>query len=258
MRRTAEAILVALALLPGRALAQHHHHAPANDQDQAIAAHAGLTFEVGRVDAFGAARDYQSIALMAGVQRGALELLLHAPYYRIELGADWGTGLGDLHVEARWRAIERGAFAAGLSLAVMPPLGDDDEGLAMGHWMVMTGGFARVSRGRLSAAAVLAYGGSLGDGGHEEHGVDVWPPVAPMNAHEIEASLRPRLELGRGVAISAGLSGAAPIGDGDLIGLVDGGATIALGRVELGVRVGHGLAGHPGGLRGGTEVMASF
>jgi hypothetical protein len=256
MRRIAEAILVALALLPGRALAQHHHHAPAGAQT--IAAHAGLAFEVGRVDAFGGARDYQSIALMAGVQRGAIELLLHAPYYRIELGAEWGSGLGDVHAEVRWRAIERGAFAAGLSLALMPPIGDDDEGLAMGHWMIMTGGFARVSRGRLSAAAALAYGGGLGGGGHAEHGVDVWPPVAPMNAHEIEASLRPRLELGGGVAVSAGIAGAAPLGDGELIGLIDGGATIALGRFELGVRVGHGLAEHPGGLRGGTEVMASF
>ena len=42
------------------------------------------------------------------------------------------------------------------------------------------------------------------------------------------------------------------------MGLVRVGATIALGRFEVGLGAGHGVAGHPGGLRVGTHVMAMF
>jgi hypothetical protein len=266
MRRTAESLAVlaavaaACAALPGRAAAQHHHHGAGAEAAPGIQAHAGVSFEVGRVESFGADRDYQGVAVMAGARRGAAEIALHLPFYRIELGGAWGESVGDPHIEARWNALALagGAVEAGLSFAVMPSIGDDDQGLAMGHWMIMTGGFARVSRGRLSGAASLGYGGALGGGGHAEHGGGVWPPVAPMNSHEIEASIQPQIALGRGVGLVAGLSGAAPIGDGKVIGLVEAGATIALGRFELGVRAGHGVAGHPGGLRGATHVMAAF
>jgi hypothetical protein len=79
-----------------------------------------------------------------------------------------------------------------------------------------------------------------------------------MNGQQIELSLAPQLALGYGIGLGAGLSAAAPIGDGKLIGLVRVGATIALGRFEVGLGAGHGVAGHPGALRVGTHVMAMF
>lgn len=238
------------------AAAQHAHgHHPVGAS--ATSGHAGLSFQIGSVTSAGAVRDYQGVALMAEGRRGPVELALHLPFYRIEVGTRWGTGAGDPHLEARWVALSGGAFEAGVSAAVMPPLGDDEAGLAMGHWMIMSGGFARFARGRLAATATLTYGEALG-GGHDHHHGDVAPAVAPMNSREIAASVAPRLRLGHGVGLGTIVSGAAPIGDGALIGAVDVTATLALGRIELGIGAGHGFFDHPAGLRGGTHIVASF
>jgi hypothetical protein len=260
--------LAALAAGHRGAAAQHHHHHHAAGDDAAVAppsvtAMAMLSLEVGTVEAFAGDRDYQSASVMASARHRQAELMVHLPYYRLELGSTWETGVGDAHIEGRWHALSApgvlgGDLAGGVSFAVMPPLGDDDLGLAMGHWMLMAGTFASYSSGRFSASGSLGWGGALGGGGHAEHGGGVWPPVSPMNAQEIELSIAPQLALGYGIGVSAGLSGAAPIGDGKVIGLVRAGATIALGRFEVGLGAGHGVAGHPGGLRVGTHVMAMF
>lgn len=272
MRRADRAVAAALglaALAAGarEAGAQHHHHHHGGGEEAAAAPSlsgmAMLALEVGTVEAFAGDRDYQSASIMASARHRQAELMVHLPYYRLELGGTWEDGVGDAHVEGRWHALSAagvlgGDFTGGVSFAVMPPLGDDDLGLAMGHWMLMAGGFGSYSRGRLSASGSLGWGGAVGGGGHAEHGGGVWPPVSPMNAQEIELSISPALALGRGIGLTAGLSGAAPIGDGRVIGLVRAGATIALGRFELGLAAGHGVADHPGGLRVGTHVMAMF
>jgi len=261
MRRIAEPVAIAaiLTALAAPAAAQHHHHHAPGDAEAAprIQAHAGLSLEAGQVDFLGGERDYQGLALMAGASRGRFELAAHVPFYRLELGDSWGEGPGDPHLEARWVALRSGELDAGVSSAVMPPVGDDDKGLAMGHWMIMTGGFARLTRGRFASGASLGYGGALGGGGHAEHGGGVWPPVAPMNGHEIEGSLQETVTLGR-FGLGASLSGATPLGDSLTLALFGVGATINLGRMELGVGVGHGLLDHPAGLRATTHAMASF
>lgn len=256
MRRTAErarAVTVAVVVaLPSAVAAQHHHGAGPGAQ-----VHAGVSAEMGSVEFLGGDRDYQGLALSAGVRLGSIELAAHAPFYRIELGGEWGSGPGDPHLEARWMTMA-GGFELGPSLAVMPPLGDDGEGLGMGHWMIMAGGSARATRGRLTASASLGYGGSPGGGDHAEHGGGVWPPVAPMNAHEIEAALQAQVAVGRGFGLAAGLSGAAPLGDGDPLALAGLGATVGVGMFEVGIGLAHGLLDHPAALRATTHVMASF
>ncbi len=264
LRRVAALAALGVGTMSGQAAAQHAHGAHGTGTHHSrseMSGHAGLSLQLGTVSSSsGARRDYQSVALMAGGRWGPAELALHVPFYRIEVGSTWGEGAGDPHIEARWIALAGGAVEAGLSVAVMPPLGDDEAGLAMGHWMIMSGGFARVSRGRLSTSATLTYGEALGDGaeGHAHHHGGVTPAVAPMNPREIEASITPRVQLGRGVGLGAIVSGAAPLGDGQLIGAVDVMATVALGRFELGVGAGHGLFDHPSDLRGGTQIVASF
>lgn len=259
--------LAALAAGHREAGAQHHHHHGGGEQASAtqpsVSAMAMLSFEVGTVEAFSGDREYQSASVMGSARYRQAELMVHVPYYRLELGKTWADGVGDAHIEGRWHALSAsgvlgGDVAGGVSFAVMPPLGDDDLGLAMGHWMLMAGIFGSYSSGPFSASASLGWGGALGGGGHAEHGGGVWPPVSPMNAQEIELSIAPQVEFGHGIGVGVGLSGAAPIGDGKVIALVQAGATLALGRFELGVGVGHGIAGHPGGLRGGTHVMAMF
>jgi hypothetical protein len=254
MRRTDEltrAVTVAvIAALPSAAAAQHHHGG------SGAMVHAGVSAEMGSVEFLGGDRDYQGLAVSAGLRLASVELAAHVPFYRIELGGEWGSGPGDPHLEARW-VTTAGGLELGPSLAVMPPLGDDADGLGMGHWMIMAGGFARATRGRLSAGASLGYGGSPDGSDHAEHGGGVWPPVAPMNPHEVEAALQAQVALGR-FGLAAVLSGAAPLGDGDPLALAGLGATVHLGIVELGVGLAHGLLDHPAALRATTHVTASF
>lgn len=251
------ALAAALPILASSAPASAQHAHGSHSTGSSTSGHAGLSFQVGRVTSAGAVRDYQGVALMADGRRGPVELALHVPFYRIEVGTRWGTGAGDPHLEGRWVALSGRALEAGVSAAVMPPLGDDEAGLAMGHWMIMAGGFARFTRGRVAVAAALTYGEALGGGNGHHHG-DVAPPVAPMNAREIAGALAPRVQLGHGVGLGTTVSASAPLGDGQLIGAADVTATVALGRFELGVGAGHGFFDHPAGLRGGTHIVASF
>ena len=48
------------------------------------------------------------------------------------------------------------------------------------------------------------------------------------------------------------------IGDGDVLALVGGGVGYRIGRMEVGLGVRHGLAGHTAGLVASSDVMASF
>lgn len=255
---------VALAVAAAPAAAQHHHHHGAHDEGAetapapSFALQVGLSVEVGQVEAFASEVDYQGAALMAGARRGPFELGAHVPFYRIDLGGRTGTGLGDIHVEGRWLPVARGELEAGLAAGVMLPFGNDDDGLAMAHWMIMTGAIARVSRGRLSGSARLGYNGALEANAHADHAIDIWPPVAPMNAHEITASGSAAVALGHGVSATGQLGGAVPIGDGEVLILAGVGASVRLGRFDLGVGLRHGFAGHTAGLVGTSHAMASF
>lgn len=256
MLRAAIAVaLVAAGAVP--AAAQHHHHGGGAEGGAGVQGAAGLTAEMGRVEAFSETREYQGLALMGSARWKSIELSAHLPLYRIELGPESHSGLGDVHLEAGWIALER-PVEAGFSVALMPPLGSDEYGLAMGHWMIMGGGFARASRERVSGSAALGYGTTLGGDGHAEHGVTVWPPVAPMNAHEIRGTLQSRAALWRTLAATASMAAATPVGDGELLALVGGGIAVQLGRADVGLEASHGLAGHTAGLVLGSHLMFSF
>ncbi|HEY8143109.1 MAG TPA: hypothetical protein VIG06_10570 [Kofleriaceae bacterium] len=216
-----------------------------------------MSLEVGRVEAYGAPRDYQGLAAMAAARFRFVEVAAHVPVYRIELGPDTYSGLGDVHFEVGWIAIQH-PVEAGVAFAVMPPLGSDDHGLAMGHWMLMGSAFARASRGRVSGAATVGYGSRLGEGGHAAHGMPVWPPVAPMNAREIRGTLDARVALWRSLAATFAAAAAAPTGDGEVLGLVGGGLAAGLGRIEIGLTASHGVAGHTARLVIGSHMMISF
>lgn len=247
-----------IAFSAGTAAAQHHHdHGSAGDSDAAVTGAAGLAVETGHVDAFGEPRAYQGLSLMGGARVGSFELGAHVPLYRIELGAESHAGVGDVHVEAGWIALHH-PVEAGVTLAVMPPIGSDEYGLAMGHWMLMGGGFARASRGRASGSVSLGYSSTLGGEGHAEHGVPAWPPVSPMNAREIRAVASARLALWRWLGAAASASGAAPVGDGDFLAMVGGGLVGQLDRFDVGVDASHGLAGHTAGLVVASHLLFSF
>jgi hypothetical protein len=220
--------------------------------------HAKLSFETGRAETFGADRDYQGVALMLGARRDRFELMLHVPAYRVQLGANTGSGLGDVHLMGRYALWKRGMNELGLSAGVMPPFGDDEDGVGMGHWMAMGGAFARGSRGRFDGELTLGYGGALGGEGHAAHGVLLWPGVAPMNGQEIRSTARVGVDLASGVGASVSGLAAVPVGDGLFMALIGGELSYSMGHYTLAVGARHGLASHTARLVLSTSVMAMF
>lgn len=256
---------LAVLCTSGAVWGQHHHHHGGSADEPAgpsaaprIHFQLGVSAEAGRVEAFAAESDYQGLALMVGASRGDIEAGAHMPFYRIDLGGRDGTGLGDVHLEGRWMGLSLDGVQAGFAVGVMPPFGDDDDGLGMGHWMVMTAAVARWSRGRVSAEGRLGYNGAIGGGGHAEHGVPVWPPVAPMNAHELALAGVVGVALGRGVGVSVQLSTAAPLGEGEFLALAGAGGSVTLGKIELGLGLRHGFSGHTAGLVASGHAITSF
>jgi hypothetical protein len=160
--------LAALAAGHGGAAAQHHHHHHGGGDEEetapSVTAMAMLSLEVGSTEAFAVDRDYQSASVMASARHRQAELMVHLPYYRLELGNTWVDGVGDAHIEGRWHALSAsrvlgGDLAGGVSFAVMAPLGDDDLGLAMGHWMLMA---ASAGAARSAAAATPSTAAACG------------------------------------------------------------------------------------------------
>jgi hypothetical protein len=219
---------------------------------------AGVHIESGVVDAFGGDRGYQGVMAMAGARWRAFELGAHLPAYRIELGSERQVGLGDVHVMGRYVALSRGETEIGGAAGVMLPVGDDEVGLGMGHWMAMAGGFVRGGSGPIRGELSLGYAGALGSAGHAEHGVLVWPPVAPMNAREVRADATVSATLWRQLGASVTSLAAIPLGDGEFIALVGGDITYRVGRVTVTAGARHGLAHHTLGLAWSAGVMGAL
>lgn len=248
---------VLMAVAPPTAHAQHQHHAPgpggARDD---LSAAMGLTFEVGQVDILADEHAYQQVGIQADARWRRIGVSLHLPYYRIDLGPSWDGGLGDPHLRASHLILERAGLSLSGSFAVMAPLGDEDLGLGMGHWMFMAAADAELTRGRLGLAASFGYGGGLSSADHADHGA--WPPVAPMNGSELEASAGARLGVLPPLDISAGLAAGLPLEDGATLVAVRAGLDLSLGPTRTGLTISRGLADHPLDLAVGLRSTVSF
>lgn len=254
------------------ARAQHHHdHHDHHDHDASepspevggshatpIYGHAVLQIESGAAEAFGAERDYQSVALMLGLARGKFEVMAHLPAYRVEINDYTGRGLGDAHLMGRWMGLAARGTELGMFVGAMAPTGDFQEGISMGHWMGMAGLVTRAKRGRYSAALSLGYGGVLGGGDHVGPGPAVAPFVSPMNRQEIRSNATLGIGLAHGFGVSLTGLGVVPLGEGEFLGQIGGEVSYPLGRFALAMGARHGLAGHTAGLVIGSSLMVGF
>lgn len=173
--------------------------------------------------------DYQGVIPTLGWHYEWLTAELALPWYRLETDGQENVGLGDLAADVRvalYRAPS-GIVALGPELAASFPTGDADEGLGMGHVMLMPGVWGRFELDQLSIIAQLAWGRALAESGahaqhsgHHEHGVATTPAPAPsprvnpMNMSEFEHALGIRYAVHPNVAFTARWLGAIPLEDG--------------------------------------------
>lgn len=218
-RTLALASLLAFSLSQN-ARAQSCHTAPNTHLDE-------LTF--GAELAFSAAKlarstpgEYQGLTIVGSVQQRWFAVAVAVPGYRL---ASQGTtyGLGDVALSSRVPIIRDGddKLRSGVLLGTTFPSGDADEGLGMGHYMLMPGIFVSMHTSRWRLGVDLSYGRAVGSQhkkaslDHSQHGgaasAHVGPLVNPMNRSELEHVLELEYQVLEALRLVARLLGAVPI-----------------------------------------------
>jgi hypothetical protein len=169
----------------------------------------GLTYRVALSSVFGTFTrgdvkgEYQGLFVTGTVSHPWFTAELTAPGYRIAQTGSHAYGIGDLALNVRgnvYRSDDQ-SITLGPELAVTLPTGSSQDGLGMGHVMLMPGGFVAWQQGAFTLVTQLAYGRALGSPGGHVHEQGPWPIVNPMNRSELthaigfSASVHPNLRL---------------------------------------------------------------
>jgi hypothetical protein len=182
------------------------------------------------------------------------------PVYRIAHDdGDVAIGLGDIAAEASARLVGGERWRAGAVAGVSVPTGDADDGLGMGHTMLMPGAWLTAERGPLRVSAAASYGTRVGDAGdahHHHHAARAM--VNPMNARELGSSLRAAYAATDDLEVHAVGLLAVPIGDGVTRAAAAAGARWRLGTWSIGAEAGAGITGKPFVSRGVLDLTRAF
>lgn len=198
---------------------------------------------------------YQGTSLRVDLHLRRFHLRAQGSWYRLRDTLETTYGPGDLMVAAMWTAVQRPRWRVGLALPVGAPLGDDQEHLGMGHWMVMPGVFAAAQLGRqLTASAGVAYHRALGNG-HHNHGMG--PYVNPMTAEELSFAGRAGVRAAPTLQLIAETAVAVPL-DGDARAILGAGFTLQHGQMSVSVLAQAGALRAPFTARGVADLSYAF
>lgn len=249
------AVLGILSSGSGRAMAEHDHAGDADVGGEA-AFTASLTLAVAAYDTMLYGGDYQGISPAARWSSARLAVSASMPYYQVTKNGKTLHGPGDGMVHGVIALVRTTTSQAGVALAVTAPTGDRQEGLGMGHVMVMPAAWGSHVRGDVTVGGSVGYGQALGNG--HDHGHGAGPIVDPMNNSEVTWSASADLDLARELRAGARASGAVPTADGTT--RVVGGLRVAwtAGPVVTAATVQVGIAGDPFTLRGVVETSFRF
>jgi hypothetical protein len=231
----------------------HHGDGPRLDVEAAVAVDAQrLT----------GGADVQGVTPSVHAARGRLGLRVTVPTYRIDRDADGAVaGLGDVALQGTADLLAGAGWRAGVALGAGLPTGSRDDGLGMGHLMVMPGVWAAAQPGQWRFTGSLSLGASVqpGDGdGHDHHHGHTVSVVNPMNRREVGASLRAGRAPVRHLELYGLAVGAAPIGDGVTRAAVGAGARWQVGAWSVGAEADAGVIGRPFIARGVLDLARHF
>ncbi|HLL21218.1 MAG TPA: hypothetical protein VK427_03755 [Kofleriaceae bacterium] len=248
---------VALALVATTASADHeHHHTSAEVEDSSVTASLGVLAASYSARLFEG--DYQGVSFAGAWSYGRFEVGASVVGYQIDRNGKRYRGAGDVMVHGTARLYERGRATAGAHVMVMVPSGDDDLGVGMGHWMVMTAGWAAWSHRLAALGAAVGYARGIGGAAaHAEHGGGAWPLVDPMTYSEVTYDANAMVPVANAVAVGAGVVGAIPNeGDTRMIGAAR--FRWRRGPVETMLEAQAGIAGDPVRYRGMLTTSVTF
>lgn len=215
-----------------------------------VAAQFATPYYGGNYEGIVPALDWSRHRFSAGASLGA---------YRIDENGYSTTGIGDLLVHGEVAVLDRPAARAGVSLAASDPIGNAENGLGMGHVMVMAAGWGMWQRGCVALHAMAGYSRAVGvPPGSHDHGP--WPLVDPMNMSEIAWSAAGDVALGRGARAGARFEGGIPVGALPGHERVIGALRLAWdrGAVATAAELQAGLVGDPFSIRAVLETALTF
>jgi hypothetical protein len=166
---------------------------------------------------------YEGVTLAGGWRWDRATVRVALPSYRIESEIRTLSGLGDASVDATATILRGDAIDAGLGLGLALPTGDRDDGLGMGHAMIVPALWTHARADRVAVDGSVLVGHMLGDDPHFHHhapGITV-NPMSPVEAGatlEVAVDLAPRwtpnLSAAIGVPLDDGGHTRAVVGAG--------------------------------------------
>ena len=163
--------VVSVLLFPAAALADTCHVGPPLEA-LGLGLHLSASLESAAYDNSRGAGTYLGAALAVAYRREWLRARVELPAYRLRRNSETFYGPGDLLIGTEVALVrdDKDTFAAGASLAVTVPTGDEAEDLGMGHFMLMPGVWGELTIDRAFVQMQLMYGKSLGS--HDEQPAD--------------------------------------------------------------------------------------
>ena len=252
---TMRASLVLLVVLSRGDARAEHVHGPAPVTATSTFG-AGLSLVAARYDQMLYDGDYQGFAPVLRWSNARFAVSASMPFYRLVENGRTLYGPGD-GVVAGQVTHQHAAWLGGIVVAVSLPIGEQRNGLGMGHAMVMPAMFVAVAIDRVRLGATAGYGRALGNPG-EEHDHGQWPIVEPMNLAELTWGASGDVAIVRSVTAGARLLGAVPIGDGQARIVAAARTAWTTGPVETGFELQAGVHGDPFSFRGVLETTLRF
>ncbi|HUS28982.1 MAG TPA: hypothetical protein VMZ53_10735 [Kofleriaceae bacterium] len=250
-------IVVFLALASAPAFAQHHHGMESHSEEPRDVFGAGVAFVAASFETMDYVGNYEGVLPSVRWSRPRFGAGVTAGFYRLEKnGADY-YDVGDLMVNGQATLVGDSHASAGVTAAVMTPIGAGAHGTSMGHVMLMPALFGAYQVDRFDVVATAGYSRAIG--GHTDHDHGPWPLVEPMLMSELSWSAGGDLRATNDVRVGGRVSGGIPVGDAGSTRVV-GALRIGWhsGRVDTTAEVQAGLVGDPFKVRGVVSTALSF
>lgn len=190
--------------------AADHCAPPPLAHTEALGIDLGVRFEHAQYSTETYAGNYSGAMLAAALLRPSWDVSLDVPVYHLLKNGLDVAGPGDPYLGGRLQVLASRAetVALGLGLGLSLPLGDAEQDLGMGHFMLHPGLWLRTSQGDLRSEWTVGYGRVLG-GPVDGHGTG--PLVSPMNASELSVGGALSLRSWRVLELRAAGMLAAPL-----------------------------------------------
>jgi len=227
----------------------------------------GLTYRVALSGLFGnfatdaTSGEYQGILATLAIEHPWFAAEVTVPGFRIAQIGSHAYGPGDVLISARgnlYRSADN-VIVAGPEIAATLPTGSMEDGLGMGHVMLMPGAFVRWHNAGYSVIAQLSYGAALSSGDHAHH-MGPAPIVNPMNRSELAHALSASAQLHPNLNLTGRLLGAVTVADhrGAAREVVAPGVQLVFGAFDASLELQVPVVGHPFSSRTLLSVGAQW